>query len=712
MKIPVGSFGFYTPTPVDRSPITQATDRLGQIVSNVGAKVEETQRQFGAVNAMNVNLDHEVATADISNDIQRQVQAGELEPEKALSKFDSAAASIPVPKPKFAGPESIQSLQLNLKKNLVRARASISDSIAARQLAEQQVAYPKALDSILSLMEAPDADVPALLNRGKGLVFVARHAGVSEAETSAHVDAFHARAAQILAKRDPRAALAALADPSASDPVFGGLTHAHAQDVKTYAQAQLVEQSVLSVIGVFEKSGQTAAVHALAALGRSGLPPELRDDVLAHVGQNISQLRAQRRQERVDDLIHVERSIATGTAGVATERLVHSLYEAGAYSPEETANTFAQIDSSRIQAAKQNAGAEEIAAALAQGLPLDPKDADQRKALANYFAAGTVGADTGSEPWRAAAIAVANKTRMLPDQALAWTRQAMRSPSPDIAANAAQFFGAVAAGAPDATSGFDDETKAFAGTVNAMIESGTNPAKAVETARATVFETKPDIREQRKKQYKTEVKNSPSALSSLIDRDFDPGWFTSQPAASAALQSDFDGQTGRYFEKVGDIDLARKLAWSDLTRVYGPTKINGTPMITAFPPERFGVKPDEVHADIAEFLKANPQEDGSSADDVLLVPDALTLRQAGDALSGKQVRPSYSLVTKTGDAVLDAHGMRKRYTIPGSEELGKRIKSAQDAAEAVAHEQVAKAREAREALLRYRASPPPAYEPY
>jgi hypothetical protein len=423
--------------------------------------------------------------------------------------------------------------------------------------------------------------------------------------------------------------------------------------------------------------------------------PELRANIRASVGAQVSQLRFQRRQERAHDLETVERAIATGTAGPGTERLVDSLHASGAYSAEDRANTLAQIDASHLQAAKANAGAAEISRALAAGLPLDPKDADQRKALDSYFTAGTLDTPLGSEPWRAAALTIANKTRMLPDSALAWTRMALRSPSADLASTAAQFYGATAVAAPDAVSGFDDDTKTFAAMVNGMIEAGAAPKAAVEVARANVFDVQPATRDARKHAWSGAGKlslrdQSATALDAFIDRDFDSGLFADQPAATdprvaraaGALQilPAFTAQTDRYFQKSGDITLAREQAWADVRRVYGVSEVNGTPQMFAFPPEQFGVTPTVVRADVEAFLKAAAQPDGSTAEDVVLVPDGQTLRLVGDALTGQVVRPSYLLVGKSGTPVIGLDGVRKRYTIPSSEEISKRIRAAQASA--------------------------------
>ncbi len=457
-----------------------------------------------------------------------------------------------------------------------------------------------------------------------------------------------------------------------------------------------VEVETQHILSAYEQQGADAGVSALGALSQSNLSPAIQDEVRRGVSSRLSLLRDQRRQEGVDTVASIERSLANGTAGRDTASQVDDLYRRGALTPAEFGNYIGQVEASTVRRLKEDAAAREISAALAAGLPLDPGDSDHRKALSSAFTNDTREMQVGSAPWQSVAAAYASRARMLPQQALAWTRQTMRSPDPQIAAAGAQFYGAIASTTPDAVGEIDTDTKAFAGSVNSMIEAGTSPARAVETARATVFDLKPEVRERRKDEYREYAKQSDLALANLVDRDFDPGLFTSPPSLSSSLAADFAGQSDRYFQKTGDIALARDLAWADLKRVYGPSRVNGEPIMIAFPPERFGVAPDEIRTDLGNFLKGNPQADGSSSADIFVVPDAITLRQVNDALDGRPVQPSYKLVTKSGDLLLDKHGVPKRYVLPSGEELGQRFKAAESKAAADAQALVDEAKRERE----------------
>lgn len=460
---------------------------------------------------------------------------------------------------------------------------------------------------------------------------------------------------------------------------------------KRVTQAR-VSNATDAISAAYRAGGVRAGDEALAALEHSALPEDERALVRSKVRTNLELLRTERQQEHVNELAGIESAIATETAGMGTLSTAAALYSNATLTPDQYAGYRSRIAGVMKKRAGDEAVSEELTAALSAGLPLDPHNAEHRKAVASAFSNATQGVTPGSQPWQVSALMLANRTRMLPDQALAWIRQTARSPDPMIAAAGASFFGSVQAAVPDAVGAVDSDTKAFVGTINSMVEAGTDPALAVETARMNVFDTKREVVERRKDDYRKLAKDSDAALDRFIDRDFDPGLFRSQPAASAGLKADFASQAERYYEKVGDIALARDLAWKDLKRVYGPSRVNGAPLVMAYPPERFGVTPEDVRTDIGNFLKGNPQADGSTAADVILVPDELTQRAVADSLSGSSVRPSYRMVGKSGDLILDRNGVAKRWTVPSGEELAARLRAAQDLATQRAQQQVEQAR--------------------
>jgi hypothetical protein len=137
-----------------------------------------------------------------------------------------------------------------------------------------------------------------------------------------------------------------------------------------------------------------------------------------------------------------------------------------------------------------------------------------------------------------------------------------------------------------------------------MMGAGASRESAFQAARATIYDAPPAVLELRTKQLPAVEKVLPGVLSNLIDRDFDPGLFSAQPAATQRLQADFARQTRQYYLKTGNAQVAQDLAWSDIRRVYGRTEVNGSPELQILPPESFGVKPAQVRADISHFLES------------------------------------------------------------------------------------------------------------
>lgn len=506
--------------------------------------------------------------------------------------------------------------------------------------------------------------------------------------------------------RNPHRAAEELRSENPTLPFIRALDPETRARVLPLVEKKIVDDSAArwtnDIARVFRESGPVAGGKALLRLEQSGESEDVKDAARSEIRARNELLRSERRQEHANDIVTLSRALATDTTDERSERLAHRLYSRQALSLDEYSSVLERMDASTIRRAKLNADANSVSEILAAGLPLDPAEKTHREMVNNAFAAQTSRFQIGDDLWLNTAKALATRTRMLPERAISWTRSAMRSPNVDTAARGAQFFGALKAGAPDALSQFDDETKAFAGFVNSMIENGTSLKDAVETARANVFEIKAEARSRRQEEFKEHAKSSNSSLASFIDRDFDDGLFSAQPGATQMLGDDFQAQAGRYYTKVGDITLARQLAWEDLSRVYGPSSVNGSPMLMAFPPERFGLKPDEIRTRIGNLLKGNPQSDGSSAADITIIPDALTLRQVSDALSGQIVRPTYKLQTKTGDLVLDTDGFPIRFTIPGGEEMTRRIREAQAAATSQAQAKVAAARHTRESIRKMR----------
>lgn len=478
-------------------------------------------------------------------------------------------------------------------------------------------------------------------------------------------------------RADPNATLAILENPQSSEPWLQGLSPEQRAKAVDVARQQITEQAVggatSQVMRAFGQS-MSAGNEALAALD---LPEEQAVEVRRQVRAQLSILTDERSREAHDEVVAVVRKIDQGLGTPGDLRSLKGLYERGAISEAQHLSYIGRYDAERKAAAERADAQQRIMDIFAAGLPLDPSSGEHRKALDLAFASSVGQIPAGDPRWQAQARSLAMQTRMLPDSAIAWTRQAMRSPDAKVRAEAAHFFNDVEQNAPEALIGFDSTTKAYAGLVTSMVNAGTDPAVAAEAAAELTYKVTPQVREYRQTQYRDLSKSTAGALNALVNRDFDPGIFAAQPAVTQSLAADFSMLEGRYFEMTGDVTVARERAWRDVTRVYGPSKVNGEPVMMMMPPERFGVSPDIVRDEITSWLTENPRADESTPEDVRLVPDISAQRNAFSAYDGSPLRPSYRLIGKSGDLLTDKSGQPVTYRLPGAAEIDQRLSEKQ-----------------------------------
>lgn len=441
-----------------------------------------------------------------------------------------------------------------------------------------------------------------------------------------------------------------------------------------------VDTHAASVMDAYSH-GQEAGTSALAAL--TGVPESLKDDVRGKVLEALNQRRAVAREENVDTLVAIARAEGAGTIDDKTYVDVERMYDAGAYTPEQYANQLGALDAARKRKAGDVSMVAEVQKALATGTPLDPSDPDIKKALASVFDVETKGLEEGSPEWRTTALAFAARTRTLPKQAISWAEKMRRSPDPAQVIPASQFLSSLHETAPQALEGVDERTRAFASLVTDTAGAGTDPKEAVDLARKIVYETPKEVAEQLQAQYRADKLDATSAstLDSYINDEFD-SVLSAQPTAPLEMQAAFNAQTKRYFTLTrGDINKARDLAWRDIKRNYGVSEVNGTRQMMLLPPENFGVTKEMVRADLAEFVAANPPPDGSTAEDLVVVPDSLTQRAAVDFTTGLTAPPSYKVFTRSGAPLYDSKGNVQRYYLPDSKDLAEHLKKVRAEAE-------------------------------
>jgi hypothetical protein len=416
-----------------------------------------------------------------------------------------------------------------------------------------------------------------------------------------------------LSKQDPRAALAELSNPKSADARFAKLSADSRRRIETFAKGQLADKTAQGVVDAYKRDARMGT-QALVALNKSDLPQDILNDARGKVRQDLGLLHAERREQFGQQVTALERSISQGTPGADAELQAQQLYHRSAYSPEQYTNVLQQIDESRQRGASKAAEIASVEQAILSGQRLDPKDTKVVNAVDTWF---TASADVnhiapGSNEWINNAAALAQRTNILPPEAMSWARKTILSGEPDLAVPAANAIRRWADAAPAAYAYFDDpQLKANAEAIDGMVRAGVPGAKAVEIARANTY----DIPEARKKaldadytKQKYAGSNANFLQSSMnSDDNFDREVIPNAPQAPLAMQDEYNALVRTYFDHTnGDIRRARDLAWHDLRGTYGVSTVNGAPQILKHAPELVfpGIDPAVIRSDIDASAKA------------------------------------------------------------------------------------------------------------
>lgn len=469
-------------------------------------------------------------------------------------------------------------------------------------------------------------------------------------------------AARGIAKLAPESVLAKI--DAGSDELLDGLSPESRARIKNEARNGMVQNGASTVLSAYETGGASAGLARQAEVLKA-IPQDLRDEARTAINSQLNALRAQQREQYAQDLATVETAISTDTAGEATRRQVQLLWNVGALTPADFASYEARIAAVNDKRDADSKALAAVSSILSAGMPVDPGNEQQMRGLDAAFRRESEGAVVGDPRFQAAAATYAGLARVLPASADSWLSSAARSPSAQVAGSAAQFFGLLQDRASEAAAKVDADTKSMLGLMASMVKAGTSPQAAFEAARANVFDTRRDVVDLRRQALgaKDAREGTAAALKKNVNKDFD-GWLSRQPAVPDALAADFEGGVAAYYQKTGNLQVARQLAWADVRRVWGRSEVNGKPELLAYAPEAMhpGMTPEIIRSDLRKVLR--PLE--VDADKVRLVQSPETAHSAG---------MRWSLVTKdkygADEVVLGKDGAPLRYVLPMQDVIDK-----------------------------------------
>lgn len=485
--------------------------------------------------------------------------------------------------------------------------------------------------------------------------------------------------------------LSAAPGKSGSDVIEALTPEERSQSIKLIASQAIKAKNAqndgiaTSLVSTYGQQGPEIALSELQKQ-QAVLAPDDYQDVLAKFNSGTASVRAQKQTEYADTFSSIYSAISTDSATKGTLGQVETLWNSGALTATEYASLTSRVQGNRAEQAKAAAAIPQMETLIAGGLPLDPTDTKHMKALSAAFVRDSAGVAPGSAQWRDVALAYGVKTSVIPKEATSWADRALRSNDPKLAAQAAEFVSLAELQTP--TQAFDKYTKTRANIINGQVSAGVAPALAIAHA-DTIMQKDQRVVDLRHKEYDKLTGPNGTSPQSMLESQISNDLALSigrNPSVSVhdSLVPDFDTMTRDYYTLTGDLKKSQQLAIADIKKVYGVSEVNGTKELTLAPVEKFGLDPKEVRTNLGEWLATNPQADGSTVDDLIVVADSVTMKAVSGAADGQALKPSWLVINKSGSPVLSKDGVPQRFHMPEGEEAQalaeqRRAKSLQEA---------------------------------
>lgn len=259
---------------------------------------------------------------------------------------------------------------------------------------------------------------------------------------------------------------------------------------------------------------------------------------------------------------------------------------------------------------------------LANGEPLNNKNKDHNKAVNAYYE---------KNPTFELGIELAAKTNIMPDLMEDEFRRLPFLGKPEKVLKLANSYEILERESPLSLENVGTKQAAVLGTVSSLYRGGVPIAEAVDIARENASKP-PEEQQVLVNQYRGLTREKPSfdRLNSHMDSDdrFDISiGLGGAPDAPAALRSSFSALEMEYYKYTGgDLDMASKLAFQHVARVFSGTEINGKDQVFAYTPERVTGLPVKF---LRKDLKKQAKDYGLDPEKVMIVPDANTAREKG-----------------------------------------------------------------------------------
>lgn len=268
---------------------------------------------------------------------------------------------------------------------------------------------------------------------------------------------------------------------------------------------------------------------------------------------------------------------------------IEQAYQSGLISPEQRQQYTTKLDEYNHLTLKDKEGAQRVNLALGGTGFLDPKNADDKKAVDNHYKAwldavqnqaAISGAPVDAATLQSKQIELVNRYGMIPTTLQGALRGQLRSGSADQKAAAADMIDKLRVKNPELLNDFADEDIKAAINLNSLVSAGYSPDKAVQRI-ADQLKVTPEIKKNRDEQFTAALKaNKPEDIIRSQLTSWLPSWlpFTGPEAANPRtippeMQADFTTLARDEFLRTGNFDAASKSSLQQLQKTWGPSAV-------------------------------------------------------------------------------------------------------------------------------------------
>lgn len=435
-----------------------------------------------------------------------------------------------------------------------------------------------------------------------------------------------------------------------------------APNIKEQAKAQykekLMTQKLLGSIELDPKS-------AVAAI-ESGEYDSLDPDSLRQITESAkSQSMALDRQEQINKQKQEQAEIKQQESlnaqaqsnleiGVSRGELgyveIEKAYTTGTITPEKRTQLVKQVDSIIDRGQKTNDNIIQVGASIDAGIPLDYRNKTHKTAVDDYY--NNMPQEIKQDPNAIAALS--SSTKVIPSAVEAALNAGLKG-NPQQIQQAADIVSRINEQSPEVMAQLPEDTKTMGITVATLISGGVDPAKAVELANNSIYNTSKDL----KSVLKTQL-SQPDSLSKkrggfddAVDK-ISPSFFTPDRTQSMdRMEASFNYTVDQYYLKTHDMDSAIKLATADISKVWGSTWVNGKETMSKYPVEKIygnGKESPWIYNQLSTELKEIGVEGKSSLQ--------------ADAITAREQKPSYVIMVEQDGAMVPLlkDGIIQRFT--------------------------------------------------